>query len=246
MTDGPAPLAPPPAPALTPEALRARVLHMDEDVVVIDKPTGLPVHKGTKVQDHLEMFLPALMDGQPEPPRLAHRLDKATSGCLALGRHPAASSALGKHFMAGRVEKLYWAVVRDGPAADTGRIDAPLRKVQGPTGALVVAHPDGKPATTEWRVLGRGGGLAWLALEPRTGRMHQLRAHLALAGFPILGDPIYGPERPAPCPLHLHARRIALPPVRHNGPPITAEAPLPPHMATTLAAAGLPLDAAVR
>jgi RluA family pseudouridine synthase len=226
---------------LTPEDIAARVLHLDADVLVIDKPAGLPVHAGTKVQQHLEELLDLVRFGAAEPPRLAHRLDKDTSGCLVLGRTPGALTALGRLFAGGRVEKVYWAVTLGVPARPRGRIDLPLLKVAGPTGAMAEVRPEGKPAVTEYEVLGTATGpageVAWLGLRPRTGRTHQLRAHCRALGTPILGDPIYGPERPPPCPLHLHARAVSL----ALGPgtaPLSVEAPLPAHMAATFAAAG--------
>jgi tRNA pseudouridine32 synthase/23S rRNA pseudouridine746 synthase len=222
---------------LTEDETRARVLHEDADLIVFDKPAGLPVHDGTKTTDHLELYLHWLQGPFPHPPRLGHRLDKDTSGCLVLGRQADALTRLGRLFAAGRVEKSYLAVVAGGPTEDAGRIDAPLRKVKVPGMSKVVVDPEGKPAATGWRVLGRGGGLALLELRPETGRMHQLRAHLAHLGIPILGDPIYAvPPDPA-LRLHLHARAVAVP--RADGTRAEAVAPLPEHMAATLGGAGI-------
>lgn len=227
--------------ALTPEDIAARVLHLDADLLVIDKPAGLPVHAGTKVQQHLEELLGLVRFGAAEAPRLAHRLDKDTSGCLVLGRTPEALRVLGRLFAGGKVGKVYWAVTLGIPAEPRGRIDLPLLKVAGPTGAMAEVRPEGKPAVTEYEVLGTAtgpvGAIAWLALRPRTGRTHQLRAHCRALGTPILGDPIYGPERPPPCPLHLHARAVSLA-LGSGTAPLSVEAPLPAHMAATFAAAG--------
>jgi len=222
---------------LTAADIRARVLHRDDDLLVLDKPTGLPVHAGTKIQLHLEELLDDIRFGAAEPPRLAHRLDKDTSGCLAMGRNAESTAALARLFRQGLVEKVYWAVVRGGWPGEAGTIDRPLLKIAGETGAKMEVDPAGKAAVTDWRRLDSAGGLVLLELRPRTGRTHQLRAHCAALGAPILGDPIYGPERPAPVPLHLHARRIALR-LRPDA-PVDVTAPLPAHMAATMAAAGL-------
>jgi RluA family pseudouridine synthase len=225
----------------TPEDILARVLHLDADLLVLDKPAGLPVHAGTKIQQHLEELLDLVRFGLADPPRLAHRLDKDTSGCLVLGRSDAALGALGRLFAGNRAGKVYWALALGIPPEPRGRIDLPLLKVAGPTGAMVEVRPEGKPAVTDYAVLAAAstpaGDRAWLELCPRTGRTHQLRAHCRALGMPILGDPIYGPERPPPCPLHLHARGITLP-LRPGEPPVSILAPPPAHLVTSLEALG--------
>ncbi|MDZ5648850.1 RluA family pseudouridine synthase [Nitrospirillum sp. BR 11828] len=249
------PLAPP---AYTPEEMRARVLHQDADVLIVDKPYGLPVHYGTKSTDHLERYLPWLVAEDAPAPRLAHRLDKDTTGCLVLGLNETASTRLGKLFLAGRVGKRYWAVVKGRPAAAEGRIELPLIKRQVPgCSRMMVDHEEGKHALTEWRVVAEGAGadgqaLSWLELTPRTGRMHQLRAHCEAMGWPMLGDPIYGRdwrveggrERAPTVPLHLHARWVALPWGPLAEPPLTATAPLPPHMRETFQRLGFAAETA--
>jgi tRNA pseudouridine32 synthase/23S rRNA pseudouridine746 synthase len=216
-------------------ALVDRVLYRDGLMLVIDKPAGVPVHSGPAGGPHLEHWFPLLRFGLPRPPGLAHRLDRDTSGCLVLGRHPKALRRLGRLFAEGRVEKIYWAVVAGVPAEGEGRIDAALRKETRGTGWRVVADPDGAPAVTDWRVLGAAGGRAWLELRPRTGRTHQIRVHCARLGCPVVGDPAYG--GPADSPLLLHARSIALPlyPAR---PPVAVTAPVPAHMLAALARLG--------
>lgn len=234
---GPSPEAHAVDPGDDPLGLRPRVLHIDDDLIVLDKPAGLPVHAGPKGGAVLTDGLDALRFGAPVRPELAHRLDKDTSGCLALGRHPKALAALNKLFAEGRVQKTYWAVVRGTPEEDAGRIDAPLAKRDAARGWWMRVEPAGSPSVTEWRVLGRGPGLAWLEMRPLTGRTHQLRAHAAHIGYPILGDPIYG-RSPANGPrLHLHARRLELP-ARGARPALAFEAPPPRHMADALAACG--------
>jgi RluA family pseudouridine synthase len=169
-------------------------------------------------------MLDALRFDLPHPPRLVHRLDRDTSGCLVLARHHRTVRRLGRLFAEGRVDKTYWAVVEGAPPAAEGRIDRPLAKRTSKAGWRMVTDPEGQPALTLYRVLGTAPGLAWLELAPRTGRTHQLRVHCAALGCPVLGDAVYG--RGGALPLHLHARRIAIP--LHEGrPPIVAEAPLP-------------------
>lgn len=222
----------------TADDIRGRVLYRDEDVLILDKPAGLPVHYGTKTTEHLEEYLPIVAFERPEPPRLAHRLDKDTAGCLVLARDAEAAARLGRLFLTGRVAKTYWAVVEGRPPAEAGRIDLPLLKVHIPGMSKVVVTPEGKPALTDWRVLGGDGRLTLIELNPRTGRMHQLRAHCAYSGFPILGDAIYGAELPPSAPLHLLARAVSFP-WGPDGARAGATARPPPHMAATLAAIGL-------
>jgi len=220
-----------------PLGLVARVLYRDDDLIVLDKPAGIPVHAGPKGGIVLMDGLDALRFGAERRPELAHRLDKDTSGCLVLGRTGPSLAAIGKLFAAGRIAKTYWAVVRGLPEADAGRIDAPLAKRDQNRGWWMMVDPKGSPAVTEWRVLGRGPGLAWLELRPLTGRTHQLRAHTAHVGLPILGDPIYG-RSPANGPrLHLHARAVTIP-ARGRRLEIAVVAPAPPHMQDALAACG--------
>jgi tRNA pseudouridine32 synthase/23S rRNA pseudouridine746 synthase len=155
-----------------------------------------------------------------------------------LGRHRKALALLGKLFRQGKVGKTYWAAVEGGPDADEGRIDIPLSKRDETRGWWMKADPHGLPATTTWTVMGRGGGLTWLALEPLTGRTHQLRVHCAETGFPIVGDTIYGnaPRSGGP-PLHLHARDVTVP-ISKNKAPVRIEAPLPSHIRELLGACG--------
>src|SRR5688572_24577859 len=158
--------------SMTPEEIVARLLYRDGLMLIIDKPAGYAVHKGPKGGESLEDHFGALRFGLPRSPALAHRLDRDTSGCLVLGRHRKALATLGKLFKGGRVGKTYWAVVDGGPAEDEGRIDLPLAKRDETRGWWMKHDPDGQPAVTTWRVLGRaddnGKPITWLALEPLT------------------------------------------------------------------------------
>ncbi|MHC2108843.1 RluA family pseudouridine synthase [Methylobacterium sp. CM6246] len=215
----------------------ARLLYRDALLLVIDKPPGLPVHPGPRGGETLTDHLDGLRFGLPRRPEAAHRLDRDTSGCLALGRHAKALARLGKLFSGSAVDKTYWAVVEGGPDTDSGRIDLPLaRRSDDPRSWWMKADPAGDPALTHWRVLGRAGGRTWLELKPVTGRTHQLRVHCAASGWPILGDSIYG-IGPRGGSLYLHARTLTIPlyPKREA---ITVEAPPPRHIADAVAGMG--------
>jgi tRNA pseudouridine32 synthase/23S rRNA pseudouridine746 synthase len=233
---------------MTPEEeIVARILYRDGLMLVIDKPAGFAVHKGPKGGESLEDHFDALRFGLPRAPALAHRLDRDTSGCLILGRHRKALAELGRLFKHGDVGKTYWAVVEGGPTEGEGRIELPLGRKDKNRGWWMKHDPHGQPAVTVWTVLGRspslpsaanGGGLAWLALEPLTGRTHQLRVHCAAMGWPVVGDNIYGdgPRRGGPG-LHLHAREVVVP-LYKNRAPIRVTAPVPSHMDERLRACG--------
>ncbi len=220
----------------------SRLLYRDGMMLIIDKPAGLAVHRGPKGGESLDDHFGALRFGLPRDPSLAHRLDKDTSGCLVLGRHRKALALLGKLFKQGKIGKTYWAVVEGSPGGEEGRIEIPLGKLDESRGWWMKPDPHGAPAVTTWKVLGRGDGLTWLALEPLTGRTHQLRVHCAEMGFPILGDNIYGGaprnsvslDGPA---LHLHSREIVVP-IFKNKPPVAVAAPVPEHMCEALTKCG--------
>jgi tRNA pseudouridine32 synthase / 23S rRNA pseudouridine746 synthase len=221
--------------AMTPQELQARVLYRDGSILVIDKPAGLAVHPGPSTPESLERYLPALRFGIREVPRLVHRLDRDTSGCLVLARHARGASKLGRLFSSAAVKKTYWVIVEGKPPAE-GAIDRPLRKITRKEGWRMVPHSAGQRAVTRYRRLGSSDGLAWLELSPETGRTHQLRVHCAAEGFPVLGDPIYGHGAPR-TPLHLHARAITIPLGGERG-LVTVTAEPPEHMISILRACG--------
>jgi tRNA pseudouridine32 synthase/23S rRNA pseudouridine746 synthase len=212
-------------------------------MLVIDKPAGLPVHRGPKGGANLEDRFDQLRFGLPRAPALAHRLDKDTSGCLVLGRHRKALERLGRLFKTGRIQKTYWAIVEGAPLDDEGEIDLPLARLDAARGWWMRPDPQGLPAKTDWRAIGRGADargrpLAFLELRPHTGRTHQLRVHCQAMGWPILGDPVYGSGREADAPpLHLHARRLVVP-LQDSKPPVDVSAPVPEHMRAAMAACG--------
>ncbi len=234
-------LKPTPPKEMTPEQMVSRLLYRDGLMLVIDKPAGFAVHRGPKGGESLEDHFGALRFGLPRAPALAHRLDRDTSGCLVLGRHRKALAQLGKLFKSGAIGKTYWAVVEGGPEAAEGQIELPLGRLDVSRGWWMKHDPSGQPAVTKWKVMGRnsfGTALTWLALEPLTGRTHQLRVHCAAMAWPIVGDAIYGtaPRAGGP-PLHLHAREVVVP-LYKNRSAIRVVAPIPEHMRAALSQSG--------
>jgi 23S rRNA pseudouridine955/2504/2580 synthase len=221
------------------KALQGAVLYRDDEVIALNKPHGLAVQGGTNTERHLDALLDALRFGSSERPRLVHRLDKDTSGVLVLGRTPRATAELAAAFRGKTTRKIYWAAVVGLPKPRDGKVDLPLAKLPGRLGERVVPDEDaGKPAVTRYQTVSHASNkVAWLALMPITGRTHQLRAHCAVLGTPVLGDGKYGgaaarPEGvPEPRKLHLHSRTLILP--RPNGSVLRITAPLPPHMKET-------------
>ncbi len=213
------------------------VLHRDGLVLVVNKPAGLPVHSvaGGK-SAHLSQLLYAWQYGLKQPPMLAHRLDRDTSGCLILARHRQAMIRMTDLFATRQVEKVYWAVLDGVPEAESGTIDAPLVDLKRPGGVTVrLARPeddDALEAVTDWRVLGVHERRTWVEFRPQTGRSHQLRVHAAsILGCPIVGDRLYGRYEAAG--LHLHARSVSFSP-RANKPPLLVNAPVPDGLAEVL------------
>jgi tRNA pseudouridine32 synthase/23S rRNA pseudouridine746 synthase len=229
---------------LSREGLVNRLLYRDGLMLVVDKPAGIPVHRGPKGGLNLEDLFDALQFGLPKPPALAHRLDRDTSGCLVLGRHPKALKKLGNLFADGRIKKTYWAIVHGTPDSDSGTIDAALAKRSELRGWWMKVDAGGQEAVTHFKVLAKTATMAWLELKPQTGRTHQIRVHLAHIGCPIIGDPIYGLPQDkvdlgGPPKLMLHARTISIP-LYANREPIEVTAEPPAKMADLLAGFAAP------
>ncbi len=222
---------------MTPEDIEKRLLYRDGLMLVIDKPAGIPVHKGPKGGENMEQYFQHLRFGLPRDPALAHRLDKDTSGCLVLGRHRKALQKLGKLFEQGKVEKIYWAVVKGEMSQREGRITLPLAKASpDPRSWKMTVAEQGQEAVTDYRVLGQGDGISWLELKPRTGRTHQLRVHCAAMGCPMVGDVVYGAPDAAQM-LHLHAQGVSVP-LYPKKEAVSVQAHPPEHMLGLLRACG--------
>jgi tRNA pseudouridine32 synthase/23S rRNA pseudouridine746 synthase len=202
-----------------------RVLYIDGEAIVIDKPAGLAVHPGARTRESLEDYLHHLRFGFHRLPLPVHRLDRDTSGCLLLARNPKAHKAFQRAFEEKRVGKTYVAVLDAVPEADGGTVDMALGKVStAAEGWRMVADEGGKPAVTHWRVAAVKDGRAVVVFTPETGRTHQIRVHAASGiGIPISGDPVYGAGRG---PMLLHALSLTV--ARGAKPPVEATAPLPP------------------
>ena len=242
---------------LTPEEtelVREMVVYADANAFVLAKPPGLATQGGTKTHHHLDRLLDGLADDGARP-KLVHRLDKDTSGALLVARTARAAGHFAKAFSGRTARKVYWALVVGVPLADEGLIDLPLAKQPGTGGEKMhVDTEHGLAAKTRWRLIDRAGNrAAWLELQPLTGRTHQLRAHLAAIGHPIVGDAKYGGAEAfltggISRKLHLHARRIRID--APDGGVIDVTAELPPHFAESLGTLGfepvagnmLPLD----
>jgi tRNA pseudouridine32 synthase/23S rRNA pseudouridine746 synthase len=205
--------------------LTDRVLFIDGEAIVVDKPAGLAVHPGPATPRSLEDHLPELRFGFQRMPHPVHRLDRDTSGCLLLSRNPKAHKRFAAAFEAGQVKKTYLAVLDGVPAEAEGIVDLALRKVSSAAaGWRMVPDEQGQRAVTAWRIVGEARGRALVRFEPETGRTHQLRVHAASGvGVPILGDPVYG--RKAAFTMLLHAASLRL--EREGKAPVEAAAPLP-------------------
>ena len=214
--------------------IRARVIYEDEALLAFDKPAGLSSQGGRIAAATLDDLLGAFARSNGKRPRLVHRLDRDTSGVILAAKTKPAAAFLGKALMTRRVKKTYVAVVAPGaPAPLNGRIEASLRRVsQGREVHMEVCaadHPDAEAADTGYRTLAAGDEAALVELRPHTGRMHQLRVHMASIGRPIAGDSRYGGALMlggAPVPrLMLHARSISFP--HPSGGEATIEAQIP-------------------
>jgi 23S rRNA pseudouridine955/2504/2580 synthase len=222
--------------------VREMVIHEDRNAFVLNKPPGLATQGGTKTTHHLDRLLDGLA-GEAGRPKLVHRLDKDTSGALLVARSARAAGHFAKAFSGRTARKVYWALVVGVPDAAEGLVDAPLAKQPGTGGEKMhVDREHGLPAKTRWRVLDRAGNrAAWVELQPLTGRTHQLRAHMAAIGHPIVGDAKYGGAEAfltggISRKLHLHARRLRID--APDGGKIDVTAELPAHFAESLATLG--------
>ena len=215
---------------------RSLVIYEDEEVLALNKPSGLAVQGGTKTLKHVDRLLSAWGEGL-ERPRLVHRLDRDTSGVLVLGKTPGAAAKLAGAFAKRRTQKVYWALVAGLPKPPEGVLELPLAKRGVGDREMVVPadlkDPDAEIAETEFVTLSNAGReVAWMALWPHTGRTHQLRAHMLAMEHAILGDPKYNSEASAALSaglkLQLHARRLTIPhPSRGT---LILEAPISPEM----------------
>jgi 23S rRNA pseudouridine955/2504/2580 synthase len=223
----------------TRDFLKSITLHEDADVLVLNKPMGLAVQGGSGTTRHLDGMLDVLRDAQGQRPRLVHRLDKDTAGCLLVAKTRFAASALAKTFRSRSARKIYWALVAGVPKPRQGRISTFLAKEEREDDSFMRIARHGEEgashAVTYYAVVDTAARqLAWLSLKPVTGRTHQLRAHMAHIGHPIVGDPKYFAKENWELPggmqnrMHLLARRIVVPHPR--GGTIDITAPLPPHM----------------
>lgn len=202
-----------------------KILFIDGEALVLDKPAGLAVHPGSRTPESLEDYLRHLRFGFRREPLPVHRLDRDTSGCLLLARNPKAHKRFQRAFEEKKVAKSYLAVLDAVPEGEEGTIEMALGKVSSAEeGWRMVPDPRGKAAVSHWRTVAVKDGRAVLLFTPETGRTHQLRVHAASGlGIPISGDPVYGRGRG---PMLLHARSIRVD--RDEKPPVEATAPLPP------------------
>ncbi|WP_170332202.1 RluA family pseudouridine synthase [Ruegeria arenilitoris] len=238
------------------EMIQSCVIYRDDHVLALNKPSGLPVQGGSGQNRHVDSLSEALRFGFDENPRLVHRLDKDTSGVLLLARTREAAKGLTAAFRHRNTRKIYWALVAGVPTPylgeiKTGLVKAPGHGKHGEGEKMIAVHlnevdstPGAKRAHTLYATLYRVAGRAsWVAMEPITGRTHQLRAHMAAIGHPIIGDGKYGGSGQENLgdgwgaqlggiiskKLHLHARQISFEhPVTRKQ--VTIKAPLPDHM----------------
>jgi 23S rRNA pseudouridine955/2504/2580 synthase len=240
-----------PAPSLKPppglskadrDFIERMIVFENDDIVILNKPFGIAVQGGAKTARHIDGLLAGMADRfGGERPRLAHRLDRDTSGILVVAKDRQTAARLGRLFQTRSVQKIYWAVTGGIPKPPQGKVEAALVKAASPDGDRVRKAKSGEQglaqhATTYYSVIDLSGKYAWVSLKPVTGRQHQLRAHMNILGTPILADQKYGNVADLPMDgierkLHLHARRLILKDAKLGEIDVTA--PLPPHMAKT-------------
>ena len=235
------------------DLIERNILFEDEHVLVLNKPFGIAVQGGTGTKRHIDGILAGMSDRFGDRPRLVHRLDRDTTGVLLVAKHRDAAAKLGRIFQTRSAAKTYWALVKGVPKPPQGKVEAALVKASGPEGDRVRKARPGEQdaamhATTHYSVIDRvAHKAAWVSLKPVTGRQHQLRAHMALIGHPIVGDNKYEGDQHLPAEnmdnkLHLHARRLIIPHPIPGKPKIDVTAPLPEHMRRTFDLLGLDAD----
>src|SRR5262245_48976667 len=232
------------------DVIEAMILYEDDHVLVLNKPYGVAVQGGTSTRRHLDGMLAGMVDRFGDRPRLVHRLDRDTTGVLLVAKHRDAAAKLGRTFQTRSAAKTYWALLKGVPKPPQGKVEAALVKAGGPDGdrvrkALPGEQDKAMHATTHYSVIDRvAHKAAWVSLKPVTGRQHQLRAHMALIGNPIVGDNKYEGDKALADSgiepkLHLHARRLVIPHPSAEMPAIDVTAPLPEHMRHTWELLGL-------
>ena len=223
---------------ISPEEL---VIHKDSSVLVLNKPSGLATQGGSGITEHVDGLLEQLRFGKKQRPRLVHRLDRDTSGVLVVARTAPAAAALSESLRRRDASKIYWALTRGVPKPPRGTIRSALAKeARGREEKVAEVEQDAegaRSAVTEYAVMDTAGqDFAWVAVKPVTGRMHQIRVHLASLGTPVVGDFKYGGAAARgrgemENKLHLHARSINI--AHPDGGRLQVGAPLPPHMLNT-------------
>lgn len=231
--------------------LKALTLYEDDQLLILNKPAGMAVQGGTKTVRHIDRLLEGLGEDRETRPRLVHRLDRDTSGVLVVAKRRGVAAKMGRMFQTRSVRKIYWALVRGTPKPPQGKMDAALVKAPGPQGDRVRKARPGEQdvaqsAVTHYSIVDRAGPkISWMSLKPVTGRQHQLRAHMAILGHPILGDAKYGGDEDLPEPLenrlYLHARRVSFPHPT-TGETVDVTAPLSEHMAAAFQTLGFRAD----
>lgn len=225
------------------EVLLNSILYQDEDIIVINKPPGLSVKGGTKVKTSLVDYFQFLSSNNEDKLRLVHRLDKDTSGVLVLAKRAKVASYLGKIFQDREVEKYYWALCVGSIKNMNGKISLPLLKKKGPSGKeKIYVDKEGKKAVTFYKIIDRlADKIAFVELNPITGRTHQLRVHMLEVGMPIIGDGKYGGKlafvNDISKKLHLHAREMLF--SSPNGKKYKFTAPVPRHFKESCHALGI-------
>lgn len=209
--------------------LDQRILFIDAEAIILDKPAGLAVTRPKQGGISLENHLASLTFGFQRWPEPVHRLDRDTSGCLLLARNPKALKRFAQAFEQRLVSKEYIAVLDGVPEGDAGTIDSPLFKVSTKEeGWRMIVDARGKAARTDWETVTILDGRALVRFRPETGRTHQIRAHALYGlGLPIVGDTVYGSggaDRRAD-PMLLHSSYLSV--TREGKPPVVARAPLP-------------------